>query len=47
VAVTQISYSAPLNWSLAADVLASIPLLVMFVLFQRNIIGGLSGATTG
>jgi multiple sugar transport system permease protein len=47
VAVTQISYSAPLNWALAADVLASIPLLVMFVLFQRNIIGGLSGATTG
>jgi multiple sugar transport system permease protein len=41
VAVVQLAANLPLNQTLAALVLASIPMVVVFLIFQRNIIAGL------
>jgi multiple sugar transport system permease protein len=45
VAVVQLSENLPMNLTLAALVLASIPMVVVFLIFQRHIVAGISAGS--
>jgi multiple sugar transport system permease protein len=47
VGVVQLSANMPLNQTLAALVLASVPIVAIFLVFQRHIIAGLGGGIKG
>jgi len=46
VALVQLSQNIPLTVLIAAMVIASIPMVVMFLVFQRHIIAGISAGST-
>ena len=46
VALVQLSQNMPLTVLIAAMVIASIPMVVMFLVFQRHIIAGISAGST-
>jgi multiple sugar transport system permease protein len=46
VALVQLSQNIPLTVLIASMVIASIPMVVMFLVFQRHIIAGISAGST-
>jgi multiple sugar transport system permease protein len=45
VAVVQLQANLPMNLTLAALVLASVPMIVIFLIFQRHIVAGISAGS--